>query len=307
MNLRYLHYLRLVVDHGSFAAAARAAGVSQPAISHGLRMLQRGFDAPLFTQAGRNKIPTETALRASLQTHGIEQGLAALSQPRAASADRDILRVGMTAAGLRLFGPTIDATWRQVSERRQLHVSTADEGHMLTALQGGGLDLVVAPLPRGFQPTGVSRHLLYLSAPVVCARRGHPLGAARSLEELQGAAWAIVGPSVSGPVNVLQEAHAVRRLPPPRVAVTCPDYAALLQLVAHSDLLCVITHGALLDGVPGGLLKPIRIREALPRYEVHLFAPARPRRALQPVMAALKALASTVNPPDNPMNLPKFQ
>lgn len=303
MNLRYLYYLRLVVDHGSFAAAARVAGVSQPAISHGLRVLQREFDTPLFTPSGRNKSPTETALRASLQAHGIEQGLAALSRPQAPSADRDILRVGMTAAGLRLYGPTIDATWRQASARRQLQVSTADEGRMLASLQGGGLDLVIAPLPRTYQPSGVNRYPLYLSAPVVCARRGHPLGSARSLDELQGAPWAIVGPSVSGPVNVLLEAHAVRRLPPPRVTVTCPDHAALLHMVGHSDLLCVITHDALLDGV----LKPIRIRETLPRYEVHLFAPARPRRDLQPVLAALKALASIATPSDNPANFPEFQ
>ncbi|MGJ7575407.1 LysR family transcriptional regulator, partial [Variovorax sp. RB2P76] len=38
MNLRYLQYLRLVIEHGSFAAAALAGGVSQPAISHGLRV-----------------------------------------------------------------------------------------------------------------------------------------------------------------------------------------------------------------------------------------------------------------------------
>lgn len=39
MYLRYLHYLRLVIDHGSFAAASRAAGVTQPAISHGMAQL----------------------------------------------------------------------------------------------------------------------------------------------------------------------------------------------------------------------------------------------------------------------------
>ncbi|RYF64513.1 MAG: LysR family transcriptional regulator, partial [Comamonadaceae bacterium] len=52
MHLRYLHYLRLVVEHGSFAAAALAGGVTQPAISHGIRQLQRSFDVPLFERQG---------------------------------------------------------------------------------------------------------------------------------------------------------------------------------------------------------------------------------------------------------------
>lgn len=165
---------------------------------------------------------------------------------------------------------------------------------MLASLQGGGLDLVISPRPRGYRATGLACELLYQLTPLAYARRAHPLVKAQSLVELQVASWAIVGPSVSGPVDVLREAFAVRRMRPPRVAASCPDYASLLHLMTHSDLLGVLPHPALLDGAPKDQVVPLRLREALPRYEMHLFTPKRPRRGLEIVFARLKQQAALI-------------
>ena len=75
---------------------------------------------------------------------------------------------------------------------------------------------------------------------------------------------------------------------PPRVTVSCPDYASLLHLMIHSDLLGVLPHPSLLGGAPNGQVVPLRLREALPRYEMHLFKPSRSRRRLGPIIAALQ-------------------
>jgi len=140
----------------------------------------------------------------------------------------------------------------------------------------------------GRRRPGLACEALYQITPQAYARRDHPLAKARSLAELQSAPWAIVGPSVAGPVDVLHEAFAVRRMPPPRVAASCPDYASLLQLMTHADLLAVLPHPALLASSPPGQIVPLRLQEALPRYEMHLFAPTRTRRRWGPVLAALR-------------------
>ncbi len=294
MNLRHLHYLRLVIEHGSFEAAAQACGVTQPAISHGMKQLQRHFDTPLFARVGRKRQPTDTALRAARLGQGLAEHLGQLGRPAARPADA--LRVGLTPSAALVCGTTLAAAWCDAGHpRRRLEMHSADEGRLLAGLQAGELDLVIAPQPRAFAAHGLAAHVLYRIAPLAYARRGHPLAAAPSLVDLQGASWAAVGPSVSGPVDVLHEAHAVRRLPPPRVAVTCPDYASLLHLVAHSDLLAVLPHPALLAGAAGRALLPLRLREGLPRYEMHLFTPARPRRAWAPVIDGLLALGEAVD------------
>lgn len=295
MNLRYLHYLRLVIEHGSFAAAARAGGVSQPAISHGMRQLQRAFDTPLFVRSGRRLLPTEAALQAGSKSMDLAERMDALTEASAIAADRDTLRVGVTPSAALVCGPALHAGWCEGHPRRRLDMSSADEGRMLARLQGGELDLVIAPRPRGYRATALACQALYQLTPLAYARRTHPLVKAQSLLELQRAPWAIVGPSVRGPVDVLHEAYAVRRMKRPRVAASCPDYASLLHLMAHSDLLAVLPHPALLDSAPKGQVVPLRLREALPRYEMHLFTPMRARRGLAPVVAMLQAQAALIS------------
>ena len=297
MHLRYLHYLRLVIDHGSFAAAARAGGVSQPAISHGMRQLQRQFDAALFVRSGRRLLPTEAALQAALLSTDLSERIDALAATGAGPVPRDTLRAGVTASAALVCGPSLHDAWCRGHPRRRLEMSSANEGRMLARLQGGELDLVISPLPRAFPATGLAHQPLYQIEPLAYARRAHPLVKAQSLTELQAAPWAIVGPSITGPVDVLKEAFAVRRMRPPRVAVSCPDYASLLHLMTHGDLLGVLPHPALLGGAAKGQLVPLRLREALPRYEMHLFTLKRPRRLLGPVVSALQqALAGLARP-----------
>jgi DNA-binding transcriptional LysR family regulator len=297
MNLRYLQYLRLVIEHGSFAEAARAGGVSQPAISHGMTRLQRQFDTPLFIRVGRKLLPTEAALQAASKSMELAERVGALTATTAIRANRDTLRVGVTPSAALVCGPALLVSWCQGHPRRRLDMSSADEGRLLTSLQGGELDLVISPRPRGFRAIGLACQLLYQLTPLAYARRSHPLVEAQSLLELQEASWGIVGPSVSGPVDVLHEAFAVRGMKPPPVAASCPDYASLLHLMTHSDLLGVLPHPALSDSVPKGQVVPLRLREALPRYEMHLFTPIRTRRILKPVFATLRQQAALISDP----------
>ena len=287
MYLRYLHYLRLVIDHGSFAAAARAAGVTQPAISHGMAQLQRRFNAPLFERSGRRQCPTSVAMKIALQGQNLVEQLGASADEPDPADQPQVLHVGVTPSAALACGPALYAACCQGLPTWRLELCSADEGRMLARLQGGELDLVISPLPRGFHDRGLHSQSLYQILPLVYARRTHPLVRARSLQQLHSAHWGIVGPSVSGPVDVLQEAHAVRHMNPPKVSVSCPDYASLLQLMHHTDLLGVLPHPALLSGNADEQIVALKLREALPRYEMHLFTPARPRRHMKTLVAAL--------------------
>lgn len=102
---------------------------------------------------------------------------------------------------------------------------------------------------------------------------------------LRGPVWACVGPSVSGPVDVLTEAHRVRRMPAPKMSVRCPDFASLLHLVAQSDLLAVLPHPALLGGA-STLVAPLRLAESLPLYGMWLFEPRGRKSRLGPEVFA---------------------
>lgn len=286
MNLRYLQYLRLVIEHGSFAAAARASGVSQPAISHGMRQLQQHFKAPLLLRSGRQCLPTELALQVASEGTSIADRVEALATTSPARPSPNMLRIGLTPSAAVVCGPALHGIWCQGHPRRSLELSSADEGHLLAGLQRGVFDLVISPRPRGYVASGLTCRPLYQLQPLAYARRNHPLAEAQTITALQGADWASVEPSVRGPVNVLAEAFAVRRMSQPRVAVKCPDYASMLNLVAHTDLLAVVPHPALLMGELHKQVMPLRLRETLPLYEMWSFHLASSRRA-EGVVAAL--------------------
>ena len=108
--------------------------------------------------------------------------------------------------------------------------------------------------------------------------------------DISRAGWAVAGHAGTAG-NVIEEAHRVRKLPPPRILVQCADYMAATNLVAHTDLLCMIPHPALLQICQGMGIAPLRIREGLPRYEVCLFwRPAQPEDGAASVKAVIAAL-----------------
>ena len=114
--------------------------------------------------------------------------------------------------------------------------------------------------------------------------------AARTLHDIREAGWAVSGRGGTAG-NVIEEAHLVRRMAPPRILVQCADYPALLSLVGQSDLLCVVPHPVLVSEGQRDALRPIRIREGLPQYEVCLFW-GQARLGVQP--GALDAIVQTL-------------
>lgn len=302
MYLRYLQYLQAVVEHGSFAQAAHACGVSQPAVSHGMKMLQSQWNEPLLLREGRRYIPTPLGRKLALQAAHLHAQMTALGpEPVAGQPDTTVLRVGLTASAALVCGPALYSSWCQQDCSRTLEMATGHEGELLAALLQGLWHAVIAPRPRHFDHPDLTVQELYRLHPQIYARKRHPLAAARSLSQLQGADWACVGSAVSGPVDVLAEAHQVRGLPPPRMVVRCADFASMAQLVAQTDLLAVVPHPSLL-GSAAGQLRALRLNESLPLYSMGLFTLRHSGPTMPPsVWAALRSVTKAHDDPrDDP-------
>ena len=276
MYLKHLWYLHLVVTEGSFAAAAHAANVSQPAITLAMRALEQEWGTPLFEKAGRQKRPTKAAVAAAKRAAELHGQLTTLSRQEVTRQEwlddalPSSLRIGLAPAAALLYGPIIESTWRRHEPEGLLRIVSGSAPEILLDLQRGDLDLAVLPRPRRYEATDLHCHALHHSTPAIYARHGNPLGSPTSLMEIRHAGWAVAG-RVGTAGNVIEEAHRVRKLPPPRVLVQCADYMTLTNMVANSDLLCVIPHPALLQSRQSGPIMPLHIREGLPQYEVCLF------------------------------------
>lgn len=271
MHSRQLLYLRLVISTGSYGAAAQAAGVSQPAITQAMQSLEAECGYRLFHKSGRRRVPNSAALSLARQAEALQQHLDATQPASQHPADAaPSLRVGMSPAAALMYSPSIDDVWRRHAPDGLLEISTHSAREMLRLLQHGELDLVAAPRPRRFEAHGIQSLPLYQSEPTIYARAGHPLGQASSLQDIQSAGWAVSGRGGT-PGNVIEEAHLVRKMPAPRIVLRCADYLTLLDLVAQSDMLCVVPHPALLQHRHRKALQALNIVEGLPQYEVCLF------------------------------------
>lgn len=301
MHLKHLTYLQLIVEHGSFAAAARAAGVSQPAITLAMQTLEHQWGIPLFEKAGRQKLPTRVALQAAQRVINLQAALDGLTRGPTqipgwkTATNVKQLRTGMAHAAALLYGPTIQHAWHAHQADGLLQIMWGSAPELLASLQAGELDLVIAPRPRRYRPSGIRRHTLHTSTPTVYARVGHPLAEATSLDAIRDAGWVVAG-NAGTAGNVIEEAHRVRGLPEPRILVQCGDYPTMLKLVAHSDLLCIVPHVALQPTPQQQTVQALHIREGLPQYEVCLFWRSQQRgqndTAVARVVRALKALVS---------------
>ncbi len=80
INWRDLEIFHAVLEQGSFSAAARALGLSQPTVSRHIEGLERGFGKELFTRTSAGLEPSELALVLSEHAAQMNDGMYAIQR-----------------------------------------------------------------------------------------------------------------------------------------------------------------------------------------------------------------------------------
>ena len=163
----------MVAEHGSFTAAAAAAGQSQPALSQALSTLEAGLGKALFTRGNRRlELTTEGARLLPLA----RAAMAAAEAVVAAAAEHDTeipVRLGIipTAAPY-LLGPLLQELSTQHPSVAPLIVEdrTAD---LVDAVRSGEIDCAIVALPIG--ESGLNEVPLYTEEFVLAVSPGHHL------------------------------------------------------------------------------------------------------------------------------------
>jgi DNA-binding transcriptional LysR family regulator len=231
-TLRQLEYLVTVVDQGSFTKAAEILHVTQPALSHQIRALERSSGGPLLerlprtvrlTPTGRAMLPharaaladAERASCAARQAAGLEVGELQI-------ATLYSITLGILPAALRRWRQTHPDVGIRLFEHRH-----TDE--LVEAMYAGEADLAVGPEPPDW--TGVTRTLGTEELVVVVAP-DDPAATRDTirLDELKDRAWVHYAPG-HGLADVLDRACAQAGFEP-RIAVRTEQTAAAPALAA---------------------------------------------------------------------------
>jgi LysR family transcriptional regulator of abg operon len=286
MRLTQIRDYLAVIESGSFRAAARALGLSQPALTKSIRQLEEELGAVLVTRSVRGVQATEFGraflARARSVSADLRRAREEIAQLR--GAREGSLTIG-TAPGpaldlLPMAVPLLRARWREASVR-VIDVSPPD---VLPGLREGLLDLALSvrfgPLREVASDCLVEP--LYTIKPVIIARHGHPRAGARSLAELAEAEWVRTG--APGYAPALPQAFEAAGLAPPRYRVDCQSFLALPEFVAQSELLAVVPAQIAAREEASGRIVRVHVKEPLPVREISLY-----RRADVPLTPIARA------------------
>lgn len=181
--IRRLRIFLGVVEVMNVSAAARALGVSQPAVSQQIRALEEMLDTRLFNRIGRELHLTETGRKSVLIARRlVEQVDGALAGLRARGQQRGMyLRLGFSAPQIAL---PIARQFKSCFPGASLQLVSANSGTLFEQLRQFELDAIFVGLPAPhpeFECINFLRQRL-----IAIVSREHPLAARQSLslEEL---------------------------------------------------------------------------------------------------------------------------
>jgi DNA-binding transcriptional LysR family regulator len=141
---------------------------------------------------------------------------------------------------------------------------------MLAEVRNGSLDFAFAQKSAKGLDASIRFRPLFHSAFAICARKGHPLGHARSLADLSGADWLDTGTlwEPGGPGELI---FRTAGLAPPRPIIQCLGSLGIVAMLANSDMLTVIQRYFLNRPPMSEFLQEIKVGAEMPSVTVGLY------------------------------------
>jgi molybdate transport repressor ModE-like protein len=146
IEARHLRVLRAVSRTGSYSAAARELGCTQPAVSQQMKALEQAAGTPLVVRAGRETRLTEAGEALTRHAAGILAGLTAAEEEVAAIAGLRAGRVRMVSfpSGSSAIVPGAVARMRAEHPGTKVSLEEAEPPRSIELLRSGDCEVALA-------------------------------------------------------------------------------------------------------------------------------------------------------------------
>ncbi|WP_160107344.1 LysR family transcriptional regulator [Pseudomonas izuensis] len=235
---------------------ASLLGLSQPAISSTIKVMENGCGQTLFERTPRGLQPTHASQeilfpirRALNELRHIETDITAIR-----GTLQGVVQVGALPLGRSRILP--EAIVRLMAEHPQIQVITNESPFDLlaTELRAGDVDFIFGALRSNTYASDLTGEALLTEDMVVVARRDHPLSSTTPLhDELGAARWVL--PRAGSPARrMLDECFSRFSIAPPRPVVESADMAIIRGLLLRSDMLAAVSAHQLEQEIASGEL-----------------------------------------------------
>ncbi|MFE1903627.1 LysR family transcriptional regulator [Streptomyces gardneri] len=274
IEARHLRVLRAVAATGSFSAAARELGCTQPAVSQQMKALEGSAGTPLLIRTGREMRLTQAGEVLVRHASGILAGLTAAEEEVAAIAGLRAGRVRLVSfpSGSSTLVPTALAALRAAHPGTRVSLVEAEPPRSIEMLREGDCDVALAFRYGAGQAEWddlVVRPLL-ADRLVGLVPEGHRLADAGSvgIAELAEESWIAGCPRCRRQlVDVCEEAGFT-----PRIDFATDDYPAVVGLVGAGLGVAVLPELAIESVRPKGA-RTVTVEPAVEREIVALTLP----------------------------------
>ncbi|MBY5931454.1 LysR family transcriptional regulator [Tateyamaria omphalii] len=193
LDPKHLAQLSVIVETGSFQAAADRLGLTQPALSRNMKALEVRLGATLFNRDGRKSIPNALGLRLSRNGQAIrlaEEQASVLADQSAKGAVGE-LRIGAPPIVAGRFLSTSIARFIRENPNCVVEMRTGLVHELRTMLEQGQVDFVLGPQSLADPSDGLDFEPLIDDRVGILCRTGHPLTARKNVmaSDLEAQVW----------------------------------------------------------------------------------------------------------------------
>ncbi|MCY0909855.1 MAG: LysR family transcriptional regulator [Sulfobacillus thermotolerans] len=255
MTLRQFEFLIGVAEHGSISACAEYYGVSQPAVTNQIHLLEEELGAPLILRGSRGATLTDLGQKIVDQARVVLQDTQRIARMAEESkqtlSGTVVLGVSpLLPVSIRHF-PRIYRPFHRAFPDIRIEVVEIEALHLAEQVQSKRVDLALTPLP--LFTTKARYEPLWQEELVVISNVDEPLPDTVSLAALRTHPFIFMKPGFSLNLTVARMAQDVGF--EPRIVAEASSIHALLSFVAAGMGIAVVPVGTVTLESQAGLVK----------------------------------------------------
>jgi molybdate transport repressor ModE-like protein len=268
MNLepRQIRHLAAIGRHGTFVSAAKALGLSQPALSLSIQRLEDILQVKLVERGRNGATLTEPGRLLAQRSEEVDAVIATAVRDIALASQgiKGKLRIGGTPLATSNIIPATISHILAKTKDVEFEIAEATDEALLDALDRGLLDICICASGQ-FAVNGAYNFTPLFEAKTVLAMRpDNPLAShgSLSLDTLEDEMWAL--PPSGGTFRKQIEAlYVANGWAFPRRVIETSNIATLLKIVRMTDAISLLSKQLIRDELELGMLKCIEITHPL--------------------------------------------
>ena len=286
-----------VAAEGTVSAAARASGLSQPALNRSLRGLENRLNLSLFyrTPGGMRLTPAGEILlgHSKLALSEIRQALEEVEILKGAKGG--YIRIGALPLTCVRLVPLAVENLLRTYKSAEISIIGGTYESMLASLRLGDIDVLVGTIRQPVPIEGLTSEELFDDDIVVVAGADHPLAGRKSVALRDCLKWGWVLPFKNVPLRMYFEKFLdAASLPYPQQVIESDSIVAVRTLLMQGNKLALLSRHQVHHEVGWGYLNilPVRFKNVLRPVGLTLRSDYTPTPLAQALLQELRAVAT---------------